>query len=143
MTAKLSKPLLIQRWEEISQKLLQLAQELPEDALERPPVTGVRSYGAVLRHVAFWNQYVAATLLGNTADDTANELAIGAHPTKTSVIEALRTSSKAVLSALDDGRSEDEKTAELLIPFIEHSFEHDGQLVVYRRLPGVVPPTSR
>jgi uncharacterized damage-inducible protein DinB len=34
-------------------------------------------------------------------------------------------------------------TTELMISFIEHNCEHYGQLVVYARLQGIVPPASR
>jgi uncharacterized damage-inducible protein DinB len=33
--------------------------------------------------------------------------------------------------------------AEMLVTFIEHNSEHYGQLVVYARLNGIVPPASR
>jgi hypothetical protein len=33
--------------------------------------------------------------------------------------------------------------AETVITFIEHNCEHDGQLVVYGRLNGIIPPASR
>jgi len=33
--------------------------------------------------------------------------------------------------------------ADTLVSFIEHSGEHYGQLVVYARLNGIVPPASR
>ena len=35
------------------------------------------------------------------------------------------------------------EAAELLVSFIEHNCEHYGQLVVYARLSGIVPPASR
>jgi uncharacterized damage-inducible protein DinB len=37
----------------------------------------------------------------------------------------------------------DLKTIEMLATFIEHTTEHYGQLVVYARLNGIVPPASR
>jgi uncharacterized damage-inducible protein DinB len=135
--------LLTDRWEQVSRKLEALGQELPEEALERPPMPGVRPYGAVLRHIAFWNQYVADTLCGNKADDASNEFPLAEYSTKPSILTALKRSSDAVTSALRDRRSLDPKSAELLITFIEHTSEHYGQLVVYSRLMGVVPVTSR
>jgi hypothetical protein len=79
MTAKTTEKqavstMLIERWEQIGAKLASLAQEFPEEKYETAPVVGVRTFGDVLRHVAFWNQYLADTGRGNKADDTANEL---------------------------------------------------------------------
>ncbi|MBI4908320.1 MAG: DinB family protein [Acidobacteria bacterium] len=135
--------LLVERWEQVSRKIEALGRELPEETLERPTVNGVRPFGAVLRHVAFWNQYVADSLRGNTADDTANELAPGEYATKASILDALARSSQSVAAALLAHKSFDAKSAELVITFIEHTSEHYGQLVVYSRTLGIVPPASR
>ena len=37
----------------------------------------------------------------------------------------------------------DAKAAELVMTFVEHTSEHYGQLAVYARLNGIVPPVSR
>jgi uncharacterized damage-inducible protein DinB len=132
--------LLVDRWEQVSQKIEALAEVLPEDAIERPVVKGIRTYGAVLRHVAFWNEYVADRLNGKTGDDALNELPLAEYPTKARVLAAMKTSSAAVSSALRDQQTSlDPKTIELIVTFIEHTSEHYGQLVVYSRLLGIVP----
>jgi len=143
ISAETTISLLVDRWEQVSRKLEALGRELPEEALDHPPVSGSRSYGAVLRHVAFWNQYLADTLRGIKADDAQNELPPAEYSTKVSILAALRRGSDAVTSALQGSKSVDPKSAELLITFIEHTSEHYGQLVVYCRLMGIVPVTSR
>jgi uncharacterized damage-inducible protein DinB len=136
--------LLAARWEQVSRKLTDLAGAFPEDELESRPVAGIRTVGEVLRHVAFWNQYVADSLRNRKADDTANELPSAACPTKARILEVLKQSSEDVVRALHDRQARlDSKTAELLMPFMEHTSEHYGQLVVYARLKGIVPPASR
>jgi uncharacterized damage-inducible protein DinB len=63
---------------------------------------------------------------------------------KAAVLEALKQSSEDVVRALRDRNGPvDSKAAELLVTFIEHTSEHYGQLVVYARLKGIVPPASR
>ena len=37
----------------------------------------------------------------------------------------------------------DARAVEVVVPFLEHSAEHYGQLAVYARLYGIVPPASR
>jgi len=39
--------------------------------------------------------------------------------------------------------STDDSTLDTLVSFIEHGGEHYGQLVMYYRLNGLVPPASR
>lgn len=136
--------LLADRWEQVSRKIESLADILPEDGIERTPVNGVRTYGAVLRHVAFWNQYLADCLDGKAPDGTSNELPLAQHTTKASAIAALKRSS-AVVGVAIRGRktSLDPKTTELIVTFLEHTSEHYGQLVVYCRLMGIVPVASR
>jgi len=74
--------LLIERWEQVSRKFEKLAEELPVEQFEWAPVMGIRNCGDVLRHVAFWNQYVTATLRGQDANDSVNELTAADYPTK-------------------------------------------------------------
>jgi uncharacterized damage-inducible protein DinB len=136
--------MLIERWEQTGAKLASLAQEYPEEKYENAPVAGVRTFGDVLRHVAFWNQYVADTARGHKADDTANELPKAKYATKARVIAALTKSTGDAAVALREHKDglEPEKAA-LAESFIEHVCEHYGQLVVYARWAGVVPPVSR
>ena len=47
------------RWEQVGNKILDLAEAIPENFFEYRPVDGVRTTADVLRHVAFWNIYVA------------------------------------------------------------------------------------
>jgi uncharacterized damage-inducible protein DinB len=136
--------LLTGRWELTAAKLADLAREFPEDQYDAAPTEGVRTFGDVLRHVAFWNQYVAQTARGRKADDTANELPKSKYATKAQLIAALTESAGDTLAALreqDSGLSADQMA--LAESFIEHTCEHYGQLVVYARRAGVVPPGSR
>jgi uncharacterized damage-inducible protein DinB len=132
------------RWEQASRKVAELAEVIPADEFDSRPLAGVRNVGEFLRHVAFWNQYVADTLNGRQADDAANELPLAAYPTKASILEALKRSSADVAAALREHQASlDSKTVEIMMSFVEHTSEHYGQLVVYARLMGTVPPASR
>jgi len=135
--------ILIGRWEQAGNKLSALAEEFPAGKYEARPVDGVRTFGDVLRHVAFWNRFVTDTVLGKKADDTSDELPKAEFSTKARIIEALKGSTGDAASALRDRRELDPKTVELIVTFIEHTCEHYGQLVVYSRLMGLIPPTSR
>lgn len=135
---------LIGRWEQVCQKLIALAEAVPENKFEYKPVADVRTFSGVLRHVAFWNQYVTDSALGRKVDDAANELPKDEFSTKTRIIDALKRSamdSAAALKGNSSGLSPE--TAEMVVSFIEHNCEHYGQLVVYARLNQIVPPASR
>lgn len=141
---QLAASLLADRWEHVSRKIAALAEEVPEGEFESTHVPGARTVGEVLRHVAFWNQYVADSLRGKSANDTGNELPSAEYATKASVLKVLLQSADDVAIALrDPERAPNLNTAELVMPFVEHTAEHYGQLVAYCRLMGVVPLASR
>jgi uncharacterized damage-inducible protein DinB len=136
--------LLIGRWEQVSGKLAALAEAIPAKEFDSRAVAGIRNSSEVLRHVAFWNQYVTNTLNGREADGAGDELPASAYPTKESILEVLKISSAEVARALRAHQGPpDLPTTQLLITFVEHTSEHYGQLAVYARLMGVVPPASR
>lgn len=135
---------LINRWEGINQKLAALADDLPENKFEYRPVEGIRTFAAVLRHVAFWNRYVADSVRGKKVDETTNELPQCEFSTKAQVVDAPKQSAEDASAALRQHKSGlTPEIAETLVTFIEHNCEHYGQLVVYARLNGMIPPASR
>ena len=136
--------MLIGRWEQIGHKVAALAEEFPEEKFEYRPLESVRTFGDVLRHLAFWNQYVADSLSGKQVDDSSNEVQLVNYPTKARIVEVLERNSREAVAALGKHPSDlDLKTVELMTAFIEHTCEHYGQLVVYSRLMGITPPASR
>jgi hypothetical protein len=135
---------LLKQWTDIGEKVVQLAEEFPEDKYEFKPVADVRSFGDQLRHVAFWNGYVAKSARGEKADAKLNELPKSEYPTKAAVVKALKSSLAEATALLKQGPATPSvKLTNLWVSFTEHSGEHYGQLVVYYRLNGIVPPASR
>jgi hypothetical protein len=134
-----SQEILITRWNETADKVVQLADEFPAEHYEFVPSPDVRTFAGQARHVAFWNQYLAATLRGESPDGSANELPPAEFGDKPRIVSALRDSFGAVASAVaasDDGAAD-------VIAYIGHNGEHYGQMVMYYRLNGLVPPASR
>jgi hypothetical protein len=135
---------LLERWIQNVEKLDQIAAEIPAGKFDWHPVSGTRSCGDVLRHAAFWNRYLAASIRGEKADDSQNELRRADFPSKEAVLTALRRSSRDVSEALEKhGPSLAPDGAATVIGFLEHNAEHYGQLAVYCRLLDIVPPASR
>jgi uncharacterized damage-inducible protein DinB len=136
--------ILITRWAEIGDKIVKLAEEFPEAQYDARPVPEVRSFADQLRHVAFWNRYVQKTLRREEADGQANELPRATYPTKAKVVKALRSSFDDVAREFGAMNGKASSTdADTMVSFIEHSGEHYGQLVMYARINGVIPPASQ
>ncbi|MFN7941090.1 MAG: DinB family protein [Thermoanaerobaculia bacterium] len=131
------------RWRDVGDKIVRLAEEFPAGKYDFRPVPEARSFADQLRHVAFWNRYVAQTLRGEPADGDANELPRAEFPNRARIVPALAESFAGVATALADGKGRPAPDLDTLVAFIEHNGEHYGQLAVYYRLNGLVPPASR
>jgi hypothetical protein len=135
---------LLRHWTEIGDKVVKMAEEFPEDKYDFKPVPAVRTFADNLRHVAFWNTYVSAQVKGEKIDPQINELPKAKYPNKAAIVKALKSSLDEATALLKNGpTAPSPKLVDLWVSFIEHSGEHYGQLVVYYRLNGIVPPASR
>ena len=135
---------MLEQWNEIERKLNAMASDMPEDKYDYSPDPKVRTFAQVLLHVSFWNQYVAKTARGEKAVGKLNELPRAQYPQKADVVGVLNSSFEDAKKALM-GQTDEQflKNIGLWSSFLEHSGEHYGQLVVYYRLNGLVPPESR
>jgi uncharacterized damage-inducible protein DinB len=135
---------LVTQWTALGDKLVDLAEAFPGGHYDGRPTASVRSVAEQLRHVAFWNEFALQSLRGEPADGAANELPAAEFGTKAAIVRALRESFDAVTRELTGtARPLAEAGADTVTTFIQHGAEHYGQLVVYARLRGIVPPTSR
>jgi uncharacterized damage-inducible protein DinB len=144
MESTVMRDVLVTRWSEIGDKMVKLAEEFPEDKYDARPAAEVRSFAEQLRHVAFWNRYVQKTLRREEADGQTNELPRSTYPSKAKIVKVLRTTFDDVakeIAAMNGSATKSD--ADTMVSFIEHGGEHYGQLVVYARLNGIVPPASR
>ena len=131
-------------WTDINGKIVAMAESFPEDKYEFKPTKDVRSFADVLRHVAFWNDWVVKTARGEKPDGKPNELPKAQYATKAQIVAALKKGVDAGVAQLKASPANPPaNAAELWLSFISHSSEHYGQLVVYYRLNGLVPPASR
>lgn len=129
---------LLQGWNDIGQKIVKLGEAFPAERYGYRPAPGVRTFAEQLRHVAFWNLYVVKTVRGEEFDSSPNELPEKTYATKTQIIEILKRTIDDAAAELS--KPESVPALDLWVPFTAHSCEHYGQLVVYCRLNGVVPP---
>ena len=134
---------LLEGWNDSGNKVVQLAENFPDEKYEFKPTDGVRTFADTLRHVAFWNDWVTRTARGEKVDGKPNELPRAEYATKAQIVGALKKTLAAGGSQLQAGPEPAPEAAALWMGFIAHSAEHYGQLVVYYRLNGLVPPASR
>jgi len=140
-------------WNDVGRKLIAMAEDFPEDKYDFKPVPAQRSFAEQLLHVAGSNDLFTQVAQGQQpADDESR----AHYPTKAALVAYLKKSfgeGAAVIQAKgDQGMAQTAKDAEsgqtlqltdLAYEIIEHSAEHYGQLVVYYRIAGLVPPESR
>jgi hypothetical protein len=143
-TDKALRDVLLGGWTDIHGRVVKMAEEFPEDKYEFKATKDVRSFADVLRHVAFWNDWVVKSVRGEKPDGKPNELPRAQYSTKAQIVAALRKSVDAGAAQLKSGSPTPPVNAtEQWMSFISHSSEHYGQLVVYYRLNNLVPPVSR
>jgi uncharacterized damage-inducible protein DinB len=140
-------------WNEIGRKIIAMAEDFPEDKYDFKPTPAQRSFAEQLLHVAGSNDYFTDVAAGKKPTDDESR---DHYKTKAAVVEYLKKSfasgAAMIQSKGDAGLSQTLETAEshdvvpladLAYGLIEHSGEHYGQLVVYYRVAGMVPPESR
>ena len=119
-----------------------MAKDFPEDKYDYKLKSEMRSFGAVIVHIASGNVYAAKAAKGENVN--WDELDPKDYRTKAQVVSLMEKSirdAEATLKSLPDDSFA--KTVEPWISVTEHSAEHYGLLVAYYRANGLVPPQSR
>ena len=119
-----------------------MAKDFPADKYNYSLKPEMRSFGAVIVHIASGNVYAAKAGRGENVN--WDELDPKNYKTKEEVITLLERSisdANATLETLPD--SSFAKSVEPWLSVTEHSAEHYGLLVAYYRANGLVPPASR
>lgn len=135
-------------------KIMQLADAIPEDKYDWSPGEGVRSVSGVLLHVISAN-YFFGTKLGATLPESVNMQTLEQDlQTKEQLTAALKQSTDIISSAIknvDDEALDDKMefpfpgeftTTSAILIAVSHSNEHLGQLIAYARTNGITPPWS-
>ncbi len=119
-----------------------MAKDFPEDRYDFKLKAEMRTFGALIVHIAGGNVYAAKAGKGEKAN--WDEIDPKDYKTKAQIValmEKVVADSEATLKSLPDA-----SFAESIEPWIsvtEHSAEHYGLLVAYYRANGLVPPESR
>jgi hypothetical protein len=145
---------LLDSWNEIGRKLTAMAEDFPEEKYDFKPNPLERSFAEQLLHAAGGNYYFInpAKGLKPPADDPkradyATKAAVVAYVKKSFAdgAELINSEGDAGVNELfvDPFANRWSRFSDGAWGLIEHSCEHYGQLVVYYRVAGLVPPESR
>jgi uncharacterized damage-inducible protein DinB len=145
----------LETWNDVGRKLIAMAEDFPEDKYDFKPTPAQRSFAEQLLHAAGVNYFFTNLAKGEkppAEEDPKRDL----YKTKADVAAFVKKSfadgADAIKAKGDKGMSQmvvdpfahqQTRIGDLAYGFIEHSGEHYGQLVVYYRLSGLVPPESR
>jgi uncharacterized damage-inducible protein DinB len=142
-------------WNDIGRKLIAMAEDFPEDKYDFKPTPAQRSFVEQLLHAAGANYYFTNAVTGSKETVDENPKAEN-YQTRAALVAFVKKSfadgAAAIQAKGDKGLNDlivdpfahqQVRVVDFAYGFIEHSGEHYGQLVVYYRLSGLVPPESR
>ena len=146
---------LLDSWNDIGRKLIAMAEDFPEDKYDFKATPAQRSFAEQLLHAANANYFFSNPAMGLKPPTEENPKR-DQYKTKADVVafvkKAFADGAKAIQQKGDKGlndlivdpfANQQVRISDAAWEFIEHSGEHYGQLVVYYRLAGLVPPESR
>jgi uncharacterized damage-inducible protein DinB len=141
-------------WNEVGRKLIAMAEDFPEDKYDFKPTPAQRSFAEQLLHAAGANYFFTNPVMGKeppAAEDPKRDQ----YKSKADIVAFVKKSfadgAAAIQSKGEKGLTTEvvyfdhqkARVLDIAYGLIEHSGEHYGQLVVYYRLAGLVPPESR
>jgi len=145
----------IDSWNDIGRKLIAMAEDFPEDKYDFKPTPAQRSFAEQLLHAGGANYYFINPLKGQKPP-AEEDMKRDKYKTKADIVAMVKKSfadGAAALAAkgdkgmsdllVDPFANQQVRVYDFAYGFIEHCGEHYGQLVVYYRLAGLVPPESR
>ena len=148
----------------VERELVPLVEAMPEDKFNFAPTNGefngVRTFGAMVKHIAVTNVLMAGAMLDQAPPkltDEENDNGPNNVKTKAEIVQYLKDSF-AMLHKAADGVNDKNIMSPVKNPFggknpgyrlglfisnVGHSRDHYGQLVEYLRDNNIIPPASR
>jgi hypothetical protein len=135
---------ILDNWNDIGNRLVAMAEDWPEDKYGYRPNPEVRSFADVMRHLAGSNYEMVNMAVKKKLGVEGDNPPADQFKTKAQIVDYLKKSVADGATAIQQaGDAEILKHLDYWTGYIEHMGEHYGQLVVYYRNNGVVPPASR
>jgi len=142
-------------WNDVGRKIIAMAEDFPEDKYDFKPTPAQRSFAEQLLHASSSNYYFTNLARGEKPpaeedvkrDKFKNKAEIVAYVKKSYADGAAAIQAKGDRGmndlVVDPFAHQQVRIIDMAYGFIEHSGEHYGQLAVYYRVAGLVPPESR
>ncbi len=148
---------LLWMWNNVGDKLIAMAEDFPEDKYGFKAQKDERTFGENLIHIASDYYGMISVIKGSAMGPKGSEDSLRKkYPTKTDIVklikQAVADGAQLIKEQGDSGLTREYKSPWVNLMFhgslgwmtsIEHAGEHYGQLVVYYRINGLIPPHSR
>jgi uncharacterized damage-inducible protein DinB len=146
----------LEQWNEIGRKIIAIAEDLPEDKYDYKPNPDSRTFEALIVHVSASMYYFTDSAQSKkprySDDPKPADLKINNKADLVAYVkQCVKDGADVIKAKGDKGMNESvnagfprlTRVGDLAYGLIEHSGEHYGNLVVYYRNNGLVPPESR
>jgi uncharacterized damage-inducible protein DinB len=145
-------------WKDVERDFVALAEAMPEEKWNYKPTQGefkdVRTFGEQVKHVACANEAWAKKISGEKPPERCDLGGPNPAKTKAEILAYLRGSFTLMDKVIADTNGENvlhpnggpywgPNRLSALTAALWHVSDHYGQLVVYLRMNGIVPPASR
>ena len=136
---------------DVEEKVIGLAEAIPDGKYGWSPQDGVRSVASVLAHIATSNYFFASRMGGGRPPEGSREWE-KTWSSRADAIETVKASFAAVRGALAEADlakatrlfgGREGTIADLALIAVGHGHEHLGQLIAYARSNEIAPPWSQ
>lgn len=127
----------------INKKVLDMAQDFPAEKYSYKLKPEMRTFGAVIVHIASGNIFAAKAGKGEKVGWDDQEQNPAKYPAKADCVSLLKKSIEDANAALLANPEGPAKNMQPFLSVLQHTSEHYGLLVAYYRANGLVPPDSR
>ncbi len=143
---------LLEEWNDTGRRLIAIAEDMPEDKYDYKPKPEMRSWLAQLAHAAQSNYYFINPVLGKPMPKDDPDMA--QLKSRAQVVafvkkcfadgaDVIKAQGDAGMAKTVDAGGQMMRVDVLAYDLIAHTNDHYGQMMVYYRLNGMVPPESR
>ncbi len=143
---------LLEEWNDTGRKLIAIAEDIPEDKYDYKPKPEMRSWLGQLAHAAQSNYFFINPVVGKPMPKDDPDMA--ELKTRAQVVafvkkcfadgaDVIKAKGDAGIGKTVDAGGQMMRVDVLAYDLIAHTNDHYGQMVVYYRLNGMVPPESR
>jgi uncharacterized damage-inducible protein DinB len=145
----------LEQWNDVARKLTAMAEDFPGDKYDFKPNPAERSFAEQLLHVSGANYFFTNPVKGQKppAEEDPKRADYKTKADVVAFVKKAMTDGAAAIQAkgdsgmndllLDPFSNQQVRVIDYAYGFVEHMGEHYGQLAVYYRVAGLVPPESR